>query len=104
MKSIKYLAISALLFLMMTSCENAAEPKAQVDNNAVVKIVIGVEGMTCGGCESTVNSSLQKLNGVVSSTASFENKLVQVEADTNLVSVEQMKKAIKDVGYYIINE
>jgi len=104
MKQIKNIAISTLLFFVMMSCQNTTAPKAKIDNNAVVKIEIGVEGMTCGGCETTVDSSLQKLNGVVSSSASFENKLVQVEADTNIVSVEQMKKTIKDVGYHIINE
>ncbi|NPD46167.1 MULTISPECIES: cation transporter [unclassified Lentimicrobium] len=68
----------------------------------LVEISISVDGMTCSGCENTVNTQLLKFDGVVESTASHIEKNVIVKVDTLLTSVNEMKAEIGRVGYTII--
>lgn len=62
-------------------------------------IVIAVEGMTCVGCEPHINETLKALNGVASSEASYQNKNVKVVYNPNQISLEQIKRAIDEIGY-----
>lgn len=105
MKNIFYFTISILL-LSLFSCGNPSandqNKKDQVQN--LVEIQIQVEGMTCEGCENTVNTELAKLDGVVSSVASHVDQVVIVKADTAITSVSLMKSAIENVGYTVVNQ
>ncbi len=69
------------------------------ESQANKTVVIAVEGMTCGGCESHINETLKKLNGVVSAEASYENKNVKVVYNPKQITLEQIKKAIDEIGY-----
>ena len=62
-------------------------------------VFIVVEGMTCEGCASHINEELKKLKGVISAEASYKNKNVKVVYNPNQVTLEQIKKAINDIGY-----
>lgn len=68
-----------------------------------MEMVIKVEGMTCNHCKMAVEGALKKLNGVVDATVSLENKNVIVSYKENQVTFEQMKAAIEDQGYDVIN-
>ena len=61
--------------------------------------VIEVEGMTCVGCEPHINETLKNLNGVVSAEASYQNKNVKVEYNAKQITLDQIKKAIDEIGY-----
>ncbi len=69
------------------------------ENQANKTVVIEVEGMTCAGCEPHINETLKKLNGVVSAEASYENKNVIVVYNPKQITLEQIKKAIDEIGY-----
>lgn len=73
----------------------AVETESQANKTAV----IAVEGMTCAGCEPHINETLKALNGVVSSEASYRNKNVKVVYNPKQISLEQIKKAIDEIGY-----
>ena len=62
-------------------------------------VVIAVEGMTCEGCATHINETLKKLNGVVSAEASFPNKNVKVIFNPKQITLEQIKRAIDEIGY-----
>lgn len=62
-------------------------------------VIIAVEGMTCEGCATHINEELKKLKGVISAEASYKNKNVKVVYNPNQVTLEQIKKAINDIGY-----
>ena len=63
-----------------------------------------IKGMTCGGCESSVNHALSSKEGVMQSTASYEEGMAKVTYDPALVSPEVLKKAIEEeVGYKVTN-
>jgi mercuric ion transport protein len=61
--------------------------------------VIEVEGMTCAGCEPHINETLKGLNGIISSEASYQNKNVKVVYNAKQITLEQIKKAIDEIGY-----
>jgi len=62
-------------------------------------VIIAVEGMTCEGCATQINEELKKLKGVISAEASYKNKNVKVVYNPKLVNLEQIKKAINELGY-----
>jgi len=64
--------------------------------------VIRVEGMTCNHCKMAVEGALKKLNGVSNAIVSLENKNVTVNFDDASVNFEQMKEAIEDQGYDVV--
>lgn len=63
------------------------------------KILIPVEGMTCGGCTSSVEKVLSACDGVSSATASLEGANVEVEFDSSIVHQGQIEAAIRDAGF-----
>lgn len=58
-----------------------------------------VEGMDCTACASTIEKKLQTLDGVQSTTVSYEQKRAIVEFDSKKLSVVQLQQAIQDAGY-----
>jgi mercuric ion transport protein len=79
---------------------NTTIPVATEGENQANKIVIiAVEGMTCEGCATHINETLKKLNGVVSAEASYQNKNVKVVFNPKQITLEQIKKAIDEIGY-----
>jgi copper chaperone len=57
---------------------------------------ITVEGMSCGGCEQNVETTLGDLPGVTSVEADNESDTVTVEGDA---SEEDIAAAVEDAGY-----
>ncbi len=62
-------------------------------------VTFNVNGIKCGGCETTINKALQVLGGVVSVQASSQEKTVSVQFDTSLTSAEAIRDAIVTAGY-----
>lgn len=102
----KRIIFSALFMfsLIMISCNTAPSAAEEIDKASLetVAIIVPVEGMTCGGCENTVNTELLKLEGVVESHASHLNKNVVIMIDTNITTIETVKSEIEKVGYSVI--
>ncbi|WP_025663253.1 mercuric transport protein MerTP [Aquimarina megaterium] len=63
-----------------------------------------ISGMTCIGCEEHVNSEVNKLNGIISSNASYKNKNAIVEFDQTKTNVMEIEKAINSTGYKVIDK
>jgi copper chaperone len=57
---------------------------------------ITVEGMSCGGCEQTVEEALMDVPGVESATADHESNSVTVEGEA---AVDDLVAAVEDAGY-----
>lgn len=57
-----------------------------------------VTGMSCSGCEETVESALGDLEGVTRVEADRESESVDVVADDD-VSDEALTDAVRDAGY-----
>lgn len=64
-----------------------------------MKTVLGVKGMKCGGCETTVRESVQALTGVVSVQPNFKENSVEVEYDESQIDLETIRRTIVAKGF-----
>ncbi len=64
-------------------------------------ISLTVTGMKCGGCESSVKSKLNSLEGVISVIAISKEKKVEVEFDPKAIKLEAISFAINEAGYCV---
>lgn len=55
--------------------------------------------MSCGHCKMAVEAAAGGLTGVESVTADPGSKEIDVTWDENVVSLEEIKKAIAEAGY-----
>ncbi len=59
-----------------------------------------IEGMTCTGCESSVNQAIKSENGVISCTASYKAGEATVKFDTSKTNIQKLAKALENkTGY-----
>jgi len=63
------------------------------------QITLNVQGMSCGHCVNSIKGSLGKLNGVKSVKVHLDDGTVDVEFDSNTVTLETIKNEIEDQGY-----
>ncbi|RTR28148.1 copper chaperone [Robertmurraya yapensis] len=63
------------------------------------KITLNVQGMSCGHCVNTIEGIVGKLDGISEVKVHLENGTVDVEFDSNKVTLETIKETIDDQGY-----
>lgn len=63
-----------------------------------------ISGMTCSGCEEHINQELNKLLGIIKTTASYNNRNVIVEFDSSKTNIGEIEKAINGTGYSVISK
>lgn len=73
-----------------------------VQQDNIVEKTFIVEGMTCTGCEKHVKSEVNKLDGILSVKASYEEGNTTVKYDSTKVTEEQIVKAINSTGYKVM--
>lgn len=66
---------------------------------ANVEMTFNVKNMTCGGCAASVESMLRSLSGVMDVRVDLPTKTARVHFQSGAVTVEQMKNAIRLIGY-----
>ena len=103
----RYISVLSLIFLLAISCQNnetksaeTTEPEAQIE---YVLYEVVIEGMTCTGCEDTIEAGVNKVDGVGSIEANHVDGNAQIkfiEGKTDTVSV---KGAIESSGYKVIS-
>lgn len=72
-----------------------------VDKSNVQTVEFSISGMTCASCEEHVNHQVNKLAGIIKSTASFENGNAIVEFDNSKTSIAEIEQAILATGYSV---
>lgn len=65
----------------------------------VTERTVSVEGMSCTGCEQTVEERLEAIDGVESATADHESGTVDLTYDDDAVSSDDIEHAVDDAGY-----
>jgi Cu+-exporting ATPase len=68
------------------------------------KAELKVSGMTCAMCTQTIKKSLLNLEGVADADVNLGNEIARVEYDPRKLKLTDLEKAVKDVGYDVINE
>lgn len=67
----------------------------------VMKAEFNVQGMTCGGCERSVQNALTSHKGVVAAKADRTSGVVAVEFDPALIQKDALAKAITAAGFKV---
>ena len=98
----KILSVLFLMVLVLGACnskksEQKADQPVSIEN--VGDIVLNVEGMTCDGCEMTIEKGLLTLEGVAEVKADHETGIAIIKADTLKVKKSDVAKVIEKVGY-----
>jgi copper ion binding protein len=63
------------------------------------KVVVHIEGMTCGHCSMRVEKGVGAMPGVKSAKIDLAKKEGTFEIDPALVTVDAIKAKINEVGY-----
>jgi len=75
-----------------------------VDKSNIQTVEFSISGMTCAGCEEHVNHEVNKLNGIVSSKASYENGNAIIEFDKTKTNETEIEDAINATGYKVTDK
>ncbi|MCA1038641.1 copper chaperone CopZ [Bacillus infantis] len=65
-------------------------------------ITLEVKGMSCGHCVKAVEGSVGKLEGVSAVKVDLDNGKVNVEYDSSIVNLGEIKETIDDQGYDVV--
>ena len=95
-------------FFLVFGCSNggtkksAPEVKPLVSQSVkTVALELSIQGMSCAGCEETVQSGLTSLKGVKQVKANYRNGKAYVEFVPEIVDTVQMKEKITSSGYAV---
>ena len=75
-----------------------------VDKSDIKTTEFKISGMTCASCEEHVNYEVNKLNGIVNSTVSYENGNAIVEFEKTKTNETEIEKAINSTGYQVTDK
>ena len=95
-KNIIFLFFISFSFLFV-ACDSKA-PKTEVMTvkaSNLVKETVPVKGMTCVGCETRLEKSVSKLEGVVTFKASSQNNSATLEFDKSKTDLKTVQKSLK---------
>lgn len=68
-----------------------------------IKLTLPIEGMTCASCALRVENALKKVAGVDQAVVNLATESATVEMEPISVNVDNLKKAVEDAGYKIID-
>jgi len=103
MKPCKILSVPAIvaIFLMVNSCTGKSGNTTQSQNAETASVEISIKGMTCTGCEQTIQSGIMKLEGIESVKATFTDGRAIVVFDPAKTDTLEMKEAVLSKGYTV---
>jgi copper chaperone CopZ len=85
---------------LAASCGN--RNKSENTSQATASVIeVSIGGMTCTGCEQTIQRNLGKLDGVKSVKASFTAGSAVVEYFPERVDTLKMKESVTGSGYSV---
>jgi periplasmic mercuric ion binding protein len=67
-------------------------------------VTLAIEGMTCTGCENTIQEAVTKVPGVAEIKASHLDSTAVVSFDTTKTYISAIGDAINEAGYVYIGE
>ena len=95
-------------FLLAFGCSNGGPKKSSpavksqvLENLKVAALELSIQGMTCTGCEQTIQSALGSLNGVKQVKANYRNGKAYVEFVPGIGDTTRMRESITSSGYVL---
>jgi mercuric ion transport protein len=85
--------------------DNSASEVVYVQENNIVEASLIIDGMTCTACESHVTYAINKNDGILDASASFEEGTAKIKFDKSKVTIDQLAAAVeKETGYKVIDK
>lgn len=100
-KRLPILLTGLFVALSIVSC---GKSKKTADNPATMEkslIEVSIGGMTCTGCEQTIQAGISKLEGIKSVKASYITGNALVEYYSGVTDTFKIKEAITGSGYTV---
>ena len=91
--------LSMVVFSLSYGMADASSKTVIVKKSNIVTKTIGVKGMTCVGCEVTLEKSIKKVHGVVAVKASASGKNAVIQYDKTKTDEAKVTQVIKAMGY-----
>jgi copper chaperone CopZ len=92
----------------MIACSNGGSKKvvkevkpAVEENSKTVAVELAVQGMSCTGCEQTIQSGIGSLKGIKQVKADYKTGKAFVEYIPELADTNSMKEKITSSGYVV---
>jgi copper chaperone CopZ len=99
----RYILFFSILFAMACKSPN---PKQEL-NSSLPEVSQSaefiVEGMTCAGCENTIQSNVSKLNGVYTVKASHTEGKAKIDYNPEKTDTNKIKQSITESGYTVVS-
>lgn len=102
MKKILFLAAIATITFACQPKEKKSDAPAADETLTPVAYEMVIEGMTCTGCEETVEGSVKKLDGITMMDANYLDGSGKVEYYSEKNDTVSIRKAITETGYKVI--
>jgi len=102
----RFLIFICLFFVMGCNSSVTKNSSAKVatvvsENLQTAAVEVSIQGMTCTGCEQTIQSGISSLKGVKQVKADFKNGKAFVEFLPDVADTVQMKEKIVASGYAV---
>ena len=95
------LSLSPALSTPAMACgDKTTQPGKAVPADAA-KVVLAVEGMSCGGCANSIKNAVLALTGVYDAEVSYESGQAVVHYDAKATTVDTISQAIDKAGYKV---
>lgn len=98
----------SLLFVLAIAVSGCAEKAGDANNNTTVDsealasaqvVKVKVEGMTCGGCSSSIETALASQDGVLECTVDLDSKTASVKINPDKIDGAAIVSDIERQGY-----
>lgn len=91
------------LFIILTALSCVKSKKSPNSDASIEKslIEVSIGGMTCTGCEQTIQAGITKLEGIKSVKASYVTSNALVEYYPGITDTVKIKAAITGSGYTV---
>ena len=99
--TIKSVILIAVLAIAIACNTTGKKVEKAVDDGRVVKVEVSVTGMTCSGCEQTIQKNVAKLEGIKSVKALSAMGKAFIEYSPSLVDTAKIRTAITESGYSV---
>ena len=70
----------------------------------IESVVLTVNEMKCGGCETNVTGKLSAIDGVISVKASFKEDTVSIDFDPEKTTLDIIKGTITGAGFPVLGD
>ncbi|MDR0853380.1 MAG: heavy metal translocating P-type ATPase [Clostridiales Family XIII bacterium] len=69
---------------------------------AMTKVTLPIGGMTCAACAARIERGLGKIDGIDTATVNFATEKAQVSFDAASLSLDDIERAVKAIGYEVL--